>query len=92
MTDRGDRPMVRPDLLWEQLDGEVVAWSPDGAALHRLDGTATAVFLLLDGTRTAAAVVTALAARYDAPEDVLDRDVAHLLDELVRIDLVTVSR
>jgi len=53
------------------------------------DETALEVLRLLDGTRSVAAIVGELAARYDAPRAEILADVLALLDELAEKGVVT---
>jgi len=46
------------------------------------DETALAVLREIDGARSEDAIVEILAARYDAPRDVIGADVAALIDEM----------
>lgn len=81
-------PRRHPDALWEELDGEVVAWSPDQSALHVLDARAATVYLLLDGVHPISQLAAEVAAAVGAPvEDVL-RDVTALVGQLVDLRLV----
>jgi pyrroloquinoline quinone biosynthesis protein D len=48
------------------------------------DEHAVEVLKLIDGTRTEAAIVEDLAARFDAPRDEIATDVAAMLDDLAR--------
>ena len=47
------------------------------------DETALEVLRLVDGTRDVAAIVDALAAKFDAPRAEIEGDVAAMLDDLV---------
>jgi pyrroloquinoline quinone biosynthesis protein D len=50
--------------------------------IFEVDGTAAAVLQLCDGERDLAAIVAELAARYDAPLAVIERDVIAMLGDL----------
>lgn len=61
------KPQVRSDLTIVELDGEAVIYDDDAGELHHLNGTATLVFSLLDGTATIAQLVQELAEVYGVP-------------------------
>ena len=50
--------------------------------IFEVDGTAAAVLQLCDGERDLAAIVADLAARYNAPADVVEKDVVAMLGDL----------
>jgi pyrroloquinoline quinone biosynthesis protein D len=50
--------------------------------IFEVDGTAAAVLQLCDGERDLAAIVVELAARYNAPTEVIKRDVVAMLSDL----------
>lgn len=75
-------------MQWEELDGEIVVWSHQGNALHLLDTHATAVFLLLDGTRTVAELAAVLSARFHADPATVAHDIEELIARLTALELV----
>jgi hypothetical protein len=63
-----DSVLGRSDrLAWSALDGEAVVLAPESRTLHRLNGTGTRCWELLDGSRTLAEVGACLAAEYEIP-------------------------
>ncbi|HVP99675.1 MAG TPA: pyrroloquinoline quinone biosynthesis peptide chaperone PqqD [Roseiarcus sp.] len=50
--------------------------------IFEVDATAAAVLELCDGERDLSAIVAELAARYDAPAEVIEKDVVKMLGEL----------
>jgi len=50
--------------------------------IFEVDATAAAVLGLCDGERDLAAIVGELAARYNAPKDVIEKDVVAMLGDL----------
>ncbi|WP_207540018.1 pyrroloquinoline quinone biosynthesis peptide chaperone PqqD [Sabulicella rubraurantiaca] len=71
-------PGVR--LHEDKARGRTVVMAPERMFVP--DEIALAVLRLVDGQRDEAAIVAALAAQYDAPEDVIAADVKVLLDDL----------
>lgn len=77
-----------PRVLWRRtLDGAVLL--PPGGDPVRLNGSAAAVWMLLDRWRTVEDLVVALLEDCDAPAEVLARDLGPLLQELVAAGLAT---
>lgn len=73
---RGERSLSRT------YDGEILLGSPDREGIDRLEGTAAAVWIALAEPATVADIADALAEAYDAPADVIARDVDGLLRDL----------
>ena len=85
-------PRRRSDILAEFLpDGSAVLFDPRTEMAYPLTATAAVVWDTCDGAHTPAAMVDELAAVYDAPAEVLDRDVRALLVHLCEIGLLEPS-
>ncbi|HXF72518.1 MAG TPA: PqqD family protein [Actinomycetota bacterium] len=78
----GERFRRAAGVLSRRFGGEVLLGLRGRAEVDRLEGTAAAVWELLEGPATAAEVAAALAASYDAPASAIERDVRALLSEL----------
>lgn len=68
-------------LRHDQVRGAWVVLAPE--RLFMLDDPAVEVLKLVDGARTVPAIVDELAAKYDAPRDVIAADVHAMLHDLV---------
>ena len=68
-------------LRHDQVRGAWVVLAPE--RLFMLDDPAVEVLKLVDGARTVPAIVDELAAKYDAPRDVIAADVQAMLQDLV---------
>lgn len=85
-----------PDVAWCTVDGRVVALQPLLAAggqplLGTLNATATAIWQLVDGRRTVAEILAALADRYpDAPAPQREAETLALVERLVAARLLVV--
>ena len=64
------------------IDDEVVVMSLDSGDFFSLTGTARAIWLLLDGTRGRAALLSELAAQFDLEESALAGDLDAFLAQL----------
>ena len=70
------------------IDDEVILMRLDNGELLSLAETAAAVWRLIDGSRDRDALVTALAAEFDADQQLIARDVGELLQQLKEAGLV----
>lgn len=77
-----DRPRRSPACHVRDLGGEQVVYEPRSHEVVALNRTAAFVFGLCDGTRTVAELEQALCERYDAPREVLRRDLEATLASL----------
>lgn len=78
------------DVVAREIEGELIlvplaaGMGDSDDELFTLNDTGRAIWALLDGQRTLAAVVGALAAEYDAPAGEIEADVQGLVAELSR--------
>jgi len=82
------RPRVRPDLLCETIDDDLVVLVPETDHVHLLNLTAAAVCELCDGNHSVAQIVDALRGAVAHPTDAIAHDVDTLLAELSRKGVV----
>jgi len=79
------RPGVR--LKHDSARGQWILLAPERVVVP--DETALAVVSRVDGTRDLDSIVAELAAEYDAPQDVIRKDVGELLADLIERKVVT---
>lgn len=85
-------PRQRPDVLTEFLpDGTALVFDPTTEMAHALTASGALVWECCDGTRRLDDLIAELAAAYDAPPDVLRRDVLALLEHLGDIGLLVTA-
>ena len=72
-----------------RIDDEIVIMNLASGDFFSLQGSAAAIWDLLDGTRNRAAVLTALARDFEASEADLEADLDSFLGELRAAELVT---
>jgi len=76
-------PLTRnPDVLQQDLDGEVLLLLPGGSAVLHLNDSASALWRALDEPRTLDEVAAMLAETYAADPDVVRADLLALLPDL----------
>ena len=78
-------------LAWRVLAGEAVILFPEAGMLHRLNGTGTRVWELIDGQRTLADIGAGLMEEFDVSADDAVADLQLLADELITAGLVEVQ-
>lgn len=65
-----------------QVDDELVIVGLDEGRFYSLKDTGLAIWQLIDGTRTREDILSVLAEQFDAPAEVLARDLDAFLDEV----------
>jgi hypothetical protein len=83
-----DRFVVNPSVVFRELDGEAVLLNLESGVYFGLDPVGTRVWALLLELGAPSAVCAHMIAEYDVAREVLERDVLHLVGELVRQNLV----
>jgi hypothetical protein len=71
-----------PDVLCRELEGEAVLLDLGSGLYFGLNAVGTRVWQLVEQGTPAEDIAARIAEEYDAPVDVIARDVARLLDEL----------
>jgi len=74
-------PKTRADLSVESLDGESVVYDQTSGTVHHLNGTATLVFTLLDGTASVAELSTDIAEVVGQPLEQIRFQVHRLVED-----------
>lgn len=83
------QPRRRSEIRADPLpDGSAVLFDPRTEMAYALTTSAALVWEACDGRHTAAAIVEELTAMYDAPPEVIARDVHALLQHLAASDLL----
>jgi hypothetical protein len=78
-----------PDLLETTLDNEVVLMSIERGSYFGLENTGKRIWQLLETPQTLAQLQEALGNEYEAPPDVIARDVAVFLQKMLDNGVVT---
>lgn len=81
-------PRRSPDVVGEELDGEMVLYDEAAGGLHVLNPTATLVWKGLDGTTPLGELAAELAAAADADPAVVRRDVLAVTAEFAALGLL----
>ncbi len=78
-------------VLWRELDGEAILLDPRAGCSYNLNPVGTLIWKLLDGQHDAEAIVTAICEAYEVEPEQAERDMQHLLNELLTNKLVGIS-
>jgi len=78
-----------PDLLETTLDNEVVLMSIERGSYFGLENTGKRIWQLLETPQTLAQLQEALSNEYEAPPEVIARDVAGFLQKMLDNGVVT---
>ena len=76
----GDRPQTKPTCHVREVGAERVVYEPGGHEVAFLNTTATWLFERCDGTRSVQDLLTAMEERFDAPGDLLHKDLLSTLE------------
>ena len=78
----GDKPKTAPSCHVRELSGEKVVYDPKTHEVVVLNRTAAFIFELCDGSRSVKDLEQALCERYEAPTEILRRDLEATLSDL----------
>lgn len=81
----------RADLSVRTVEGEVVILDKHSGRIHQLNSTASFVWNKLDGRTPVPAIVADLVREFDVALAIAEADVARVIEDLVRLELVTTS-
>ncbi len=80
-----------PDILQASLgEGEIALLSAEASKYFGLEGTASAVWNLLEKEQSLQSLCDAMTESYDVPADVCARDAAAFVAELIEHDLIRI--
>jgi hypothetical protein len=86
--DGGFAPMLRPSVVAEEIDGDVVLYDEATRAVHVLNGTAAVIAASFDGRATVAEIAGELADHYGASPDAVHEGVLDVARRLATESLV----
>jgi hypothetical protein len=83
------RPMRNPEVWLRQADGENVVYDPAREAVHVMNTTAVAIWVLCDGHTAPTEMIEAVCALSALPYEVVEEDVMRILDEFDRAGVIS---
>ncbi len=81
----------RADLAARNVEGEVVILDKRSGKIHQLNSTASFVWNKLDGHTSVPAIVSDMVREFDVEFEIARADVARVVADLARLELVTIS-
>jgi hypothetical protein len=82
------KPMRKPGVPWQVLDGIAVIVAPAQQQAHELDEVGTFLWNLFDGEHSIADICTELCETYDVNESVAMKDIESFIGKLQREGLI----
>lgn len=83
-----DRPARNARVLAQRADDELVLLHVDDGLYFSLNDVGARIWELCDGGRDVEQIVIAIGEEFDAPPDVIERDVRVLLEDLANDQLI----
>ena len=86
---RTGNPIRKAEVWLRQADNENVVYDPETSAVHILNVTATAIWVLCDGETTPEEMVAAICELSGLPREVVVEDVRRILLQFEEADILT---
>lgn len=83
--------ILESDVVWRDLDGEIVILNLATGYYYGLEGAANDMWRLLVEHRSTEDVIEIMSREYDAPADRLQTDLRALVDDLARRSIVRIA-
>jgi PqqD family protein of HPr-rel-A system len=83
------RPVRKQEVWLRQADDENVVYDPDSGAVHILNATAVAIWVLCDGDTDPGEMVDAICGLSGLPHEVVSEDVDRILGEFDRAGILS---
>jgi hypothetical protein len=81
-------PLRRQDLIWREVDREVVILSSDNKRMHVLNDVGSRIWTLLDGEHRKEDILRVIFHEYEATENEMETDISEYLSELRQLNLL----
>lgn len=86
---RKGNPIRKPEVWLRQADNENVVYDPETGAVHILNATATAIWVLCDGETTPDEMVEAICELSGLPREVVVEDLRRILLQFEEADILS---
>ena len=81
-------PKISAEIVYRELEGEVIAHNTSRKTYHSLNGTASMIFLLCDGKRTVDDIRNSVLERYSGGSET-ENQIANALSDMAALGLIT---
>jgi hypothetical protein len=85
---RSGNPIRKPQVWLRQADNENVVYDPETSAVHILNATATAIWVLCDGETTPDEMVEAVCELSGLPREVVVEDLRRILVQFEEAEIL----
>jgi hypothetical protein len=82
-------PARKPGVWLRQAEDENVVYDPEASAVHLLNVTATAIWVLCDGVTSPDEMVDAICELSGLPREVVEEDVRRIILQFEEADILT---
>jgi len=89
MINLESRPKRMQQVIAQKASNDFLLFNMDDGNYYSLNDIGGRIWELCDGNRSVSQLVVALAAEYDAPAEVLEKDIVELLEGLQTGKLIT---
>lgn len=86
--DNNVKPVRRKDLVWREVDGEVIVLSSNNKLMHVLNDVGSTIWALLDGEHDLAEIATRVSTEYGEAEDIVRKDLVEHIEKLRQLNLL----
>ena len=77
------RPSRADDLVWREIEGEIVILTEDGRNIHTLNNVGSVIWNLADGVRSISEIAVLVCDRFEAQGDAAETDTLEFCREMV---------
>ena len=84
-------PRRSDELVWREIEGEVVILTADGHQIHTLNKVGSAIWELIDGTRNIKELISLICKRFDVSFEVAQTDVLEFAEQLVAKEILQIT-
>jgi hypothetical protein len=85
-------PVQNDRVVWKNIDGEVVIVEPESSHIRILNGTASLIWTLADGTRQTKDFVPVICGEFDVTPEEARADVMEFCQELLQAGLINMNK
>ena len=84
-------PHRSDEVVWREIEGEVVILTADGHQIHTLNKVGSAIWELIDGTRNIKELISLICKRFDVSFEVAQTDVLEFAEQLVAKEILQIT-
>ncbi len=83
-----NKPLRKQDLIWREIDGEIVIISTDNKKIHMLNDVGSKIWMLIDGSQDINTITSIIAEEFGETEDVVRKDIIEHMKTLKELNLL----